>query len=600
MVRLSLKARSGIAAASILFLVLSGIAPLLLEPGISAASHSQCSDGIDNDNDARTDYPQDSNCDSIDDRFEGEGTSAVFVSITDRKDEIQQGDTLIYVISLLQQRQDYRNVTVDLHLPPEVDLLGVSDGGQISEERVRWDNVTLARNATKQITVQARVRTTARVGTLVLARVSTEGTLSTDTTRITGPQIYPAKPAFEVSVTDGQKFTSTQAYLTYVLRAENVSGRERTVRVQALIPASVTVEESPAGADFEGHKISWGMITFQPDERREFTFRVRVPERVTDYLPLLTRVVVDGVSASDSTVVRTGYPSGGLTLSLSADHNAIARGDLLTYTILVRNETDHVATSAAVNASLPLYGEFVSITEGGFWDGRTVHWRNLQIAPRSTRTLTYVVRIRPDAPIGNRLYVTAEADGWKDGMHNVVSDRSDNLAKETDRGSGARRITQRGVLRKVADSTEVLPGGHVRYTVYVRNTLAHSISDAVVTDRFNPSFLTVIDRGGATISSAGELQWEVPVLQPGQEWSQSYVLGVLPEVAHGTVISNIARITGTDIADAAVNERVSVSQIGIVSELPAAGAPLDALASLLMLPMALGPALLQRRKMRAC
>lgn len=591
--------RCGIAAFSILFLALSGIAPLLLGPSSSSATHSQCSDGLDNDRNGRTDFPQDFSCDSIDDNFEGTGTSAVFVSITDGKEHIRPGDSMIYIVSLLHQREDFKNVDVDLHVPAEVDLLGVDGGGRILEDRVVWDNVTLQKNITKKLTVQARVRTTARPGLLVVARVASEGTVATDTTRVKGPQVY-VEPPFRVTVNDGRDFAPTQAILQYVITAQNLTGSDRVVRVQALVPASAVVDAFQAGASYEGHKITWQNVPFAPGELREFTFSLRIPERLQNFHRFYTRVLVDGVSAVDTTVIRTGFPMHALRVGLSSNRETAAHGDLITYEVLVQNTVPELATAAAINGSLPIYSEFVSVTEGGFWDGRSIHWRNIQIAPLGQRSLRYTVRVRADAPLGARLISSADADGAKDGILTTVVREGESVASIVeDDGTMPTSSERLGrvLLQKTADVTEVLPGGSVRYTVTVRNVLLHPIGDAVVTDRFNPSFFTVIDNGQASVISEGELEWKVPALAPGQTWQRSYILGVRGEVPHGTTMSNIAHITGSSVADASYQERVTVTQTGIVAELPSTGAPLDVFVTLLLFPLALGPALLQRRLM---
>lgn len=596
MARPTLPARAGIATSSILFLILSGVAPLLLSSDVGFAAHAQCSDGLDNDHNRRTDFPQDGSCDSIDDDFEGQGTSAVFVSVTDGKDGVRAGDSLIYIISLVQQREDWKNVTVDFHIPAEVDLLGVSDGGDVSERTVVWNTVTLEKNIAKRMTVQARVRTTAPQGHLVVARVSTEGTVATDVTRVKGPAVFPQEAPFRVTITDHRDFVSTQSHLTFILTGKNLTGEERTVRVAALLPTQVVLDDIPADARLENRKLVWDNVTFGPQEERRFSFTVRIPERLQNYHPIYTRALVDGVSASDTTVIRTGFPMHALDVHISANHDAIARGDILTYTVDVENTTSQVATAAAVNASLPIYGEFVSVTEGGFWDGRSIHWRKLQIAPHGTRTLTYAIRIRPDAPIGNRLLASTDADGAKDTVFSIVSERTNDTDTGNLRHARSPRSEQRGLFGKHADHSEVLPDGQIRYTITVLNVLLHPIRDAVVTDRFNPSQLTVMNAGNARIESSGTLEWTVPELAPGQEWSVRYVLAVLPEVPHGTRIRNIARITGSDITDATVSERVSVTQTGVVAVLPPTGAPLDVAMALLLFPLALGPAWLQRRR----
>src|SRR5688572_28191627 len=77
------------------------IAPLsMLSPTVSA-NHVQCSDGIDNDNDGKTDFPQDPQCADNEDNSEGDqAAGSMVLTVTDNKTTIKAGDTMIYLITL--------------------------------------------------------------------------------------------------------------------------------------------------------------------------------------------------------------------------------------------------------------------------------------------------------------------------------------------------------------------------------------------------------------------------------------------------------------------------------------------------------------------
>ncbi len=595
MENVTLRTRRSIAFLAVAFLTLSGALPALLQPGMSLANHSQCSDGVDNDANGRFDYPQDLSCDSLDDQYEGEGNSAVFATITDGKDTITAGDTSIYVITLLQQRDAVKDVWVEMHVPAEVDLISADRGGQITDKTIRWNTLALQNNTPLRLTVQSRVKTTARMDSLVVARVTTDGGMTaTDTTKVRNDVNVPFEKIFDVSLTDGRDFIETQASVVYKLSATNRTNDERVARVQVFIPDNIVLAGAPAGAQYDGHKLTWNAVVFRPNERIDFAFSTRIPERLQNYRPIYVRARVGNETASDTTVIRTGFPENGLNVSLKADRTEAKRGDIIHYTVTVRNETDKLATMAAVNASLPIYSEFLDVSDGGQWDGSTIHWRNMQIAAGSERTLGYRVRVRDDAPQGGKLLATVDASGSKDSLNITVSDRttvSTNTAQRPSRSST--------LLRKVADRSEMLPGGTVRYTIMVQNVLLHVIDDAVVTDRFDPQFLSIADSGNAQIVGQGEMQWKVPALQPGQRWETSYVLSISKNAPNGYIVKNIARITGTDVNDAAFSERVIITQTGVMTHLPATGAPFDILVGLFLSPLALATALVQRRLIAA-
>lgn len=587
-----------VAAATVLFLALSGVAPLLLSIETSFADRAQCSDGVDNDGNGFVDFPQDPACSSLDDPLESLTQNPVFMTLTDGKDEIRAGDSLIYVITMVQQREDLRDVSVDFTVPAEIDLLSADRGGDIQGYTIHWSHLALQNNVILRLTVQARVKATAPIGRLIVARATlADGTVALDSTRVTSSDISPIVQPFRASITDGHDFIQSQADLVYTLTGQNISNTDRTTKVQVFIPDNVILTGIPPLATYDGHTLTWDNVPFHPGETHVFTFSVHIPSRLRNYRPIYMRALVGSALATDNTVILNGFPGNVLGVSISADRPEAAPGDLITYTVGLQNPTNAVATAAQADASLPLYGQFVSVTEGGFWDGRAVHWRNLQIAPGGTRSLQYTVRVREDAPAGGRLIAEATADGAKDSVvTNIVGV-----------GQGQRFVPppvsvpyappSHVLLRKTSDRSEAIPGGRIRYTVMVQNVLLHPINEAVVSDSFDPTYLSIVDRGDAVVAHSGEMRWIVPSLAPGQVWQTSYVLAVSKDAPQGISINNIARISGSDVADASFSERVTVTQTGILRELPSTGAAMDAFVALLLLPLASMPAMIQRRRM---
>ena len=596
----SLSPRIAVAALSAVFLGLSGLTPVLLAVHNAAANHSECSDGLDNNRDGHIDFPQDTGCISLDDLHEGTGPTATFVTITDGRDTIRPGDSSIYVISLIQQREEFKDVSVTLHIPAYVDIISSDDGGVIQGEYVRWDHVTLAYNVSKKLTVQSRVKSTTPIGTLVVAEVTSDLSRTTDTTATVGPNAFPMIQPFGVSITDGKTYVASETNLTYVITAQNLTRDPRTTIVQALIPQSVNLLAIPNAASYAGHKLVWNDVAFAPGEEKKLSFEVHVPRR-QNYYPIYLRALAGSATASDNTVIYTGFVPGVLDLSISADKSQARPGDLITYTVIVTNPTNQLATAAKIDAAMPIYGEFVSVTEGGFWDGKTIHWLGMQIAPQGKRVLNFTVRVRSDAPIGKQLQGTATTDGITDGTTTTVALYSIGAGGRNSYISGNGYVApapQTAVLlRKTADRSEVVPGGTVGYTITVQNTLLHVIRSAVVTDSFNPTYLSVQNTGNASVMGQGLMQWKLPDLAPGQIWTAHYTLAIAKNAPHALSVNNIARITGPDVGDASINERVTITRTGVMTQLPATGAPMDILLALMFSPLALAGAFAQRRLM---
>ena len=89
--------------------------------------------------------------------------------------------------------------------------------------------------------------------------------------------------------------------------------------------------------------------------------------------------------------------------------NPVALGELLTYTLYVRNDDSQIR-SVDVRAYIDENTTFDSATYGGYRDGEVIRWDALRIPARSSRSFTMRVRVRSSAPTGVPIKLTVRAD----------------------------------------------------------------------------------------------------------------------------------------------------------------------------------------------
>ncbi len=554
------------------------------------ASHSQCSDAKDNDADGRVDYPQDDDCESLDDDYEGIGLNGNFITITDGKESVQPGGNMVYVITLKQQRQDARIVNIELHLPNQGNIVSASDSGDVRNGYVRWTNVSVYKNVTRTLTVNANVNPDAPVGKYMIARAIVEGQEATDTTLV---ENYVAVPAdhYRVSITDGREFITPGQNLTYTVRVKNTSSATKTTDVRASMPFMSEYLTISDGGVRDNYNVTWRAVTLEPGQEGVFSFTVLVDRNAVDRYGIRARAYAGTISALDETVVRFGLPYDAITTSISDNRNTAAIGQLITYVVKVTNSSDTVGTQVYVNGSLPQYGEFVSATEGGVTDGINVRWHIIQIAPHDTRTLSYTVRVRSDAPLDALLSAGAVADGMNG---QIARDVTKVAALSSESGIASDDV----IFRKTADRSEAVPGGSIRYTLFVKNTLDHVISDAVIIDRFDTQYLSFVsaDNMQNLISqSGGHMEWKVPVLKPGEAWQTTYILAVAANAPTGLELDNVATLRGSDVSNISLTERVRTNSSGVMGDFPSTGAGMDMILAFLMGIPALAATRLQRK-----
>ncbi len=562
----------------------SGLFSLTTEH-VGAADRAQCADGIDNDTDGRVDYPQDDDCESLDDDFEGRGTSGLFISVRDDKETVAPGGAITYAITLKQQRDDARVINISLNVPYQVTMASASDGGALSPGRVTWTNVSVYKNVTRTLTVQANLDPNTPEGHLIVARAIAQGTEATDTTLVERT-VAPDTQALKVSLTDGKEYARPGEILNYTLKVRNDSTLSNKSNVSLEVPWNAEFLSATDGYRKKTNNITWPNVTFEPKEEKTFQFSVKLDDRVQDRFVYRTRAYAGIANAVDQTIIRVGLPYNSITSSITDNRSTVEVGQELTYVATIRNNSDVVGTNVSIDASIPHYAEFVSASEGGKFDGTNIRWLIFQIAPNDSREVKYVIRVRPDAPLGSQLLAGISADGSSDRDTTQVVQKS-NEGK-----------VQSVLLRKGVDRSEVVPGGHIRYTLYVRNTLDHPIADAMIVDRFDAQYMSYVSTdspGDLTKQMPGQLEWRVPVLQPGQTWQASYVLEVAPDAPNGFDLNNIASISGRDVSGVALSEKVRTVATAVFTDFPTTGFGLDTAMALALGVLSLGITGIHRR-----
>lgn len=555
----------------------------------TGAAHSECSDGRDNDSDSKVDYPQDDDCETLDDSFEGVGTSGNFITVTDGKETISPSGSVVYIITLKQQRDTSRTVNIQMHLPHQSNIVSASDGGSVSPDFIRWTNVSLYKNTTRTLQVHSNVSPDAKVGQFLVTRVLVDGAEATDTTLV---ENYVPQPSdiYQVSVSDGKEYIKPGQNLTYTVRVRNTSSKSATNDVRLNFPSTTYFISSSDGSRRDSYNVVWPNVTLAGGEQRLFTATVQIDPAARDRQTISARANVGAANATDQTVIMVGLPYNSISTSISDNRSTAEVGQLLTYTVKVtNNDPDVLGTNIALSAGLPMYGQFEDATGGGYYDGSNVRWLVMELAPKQTRSLTFSVRIRPDAPLGAILSASAVSDG-------ITGAMSRDTTKIVSVSSGD--TSSSVFFRKVSDRGEAFPGGRIRYTLTVRNTLDHAITDAAIFDRYDGQYLSLetFDRPQDLASqSDGNMKWTVPVLQPGESWQTTYVLSVAENTPAGVDLDNVATIRGSDLDELSLSEKVRTVSADVMRDFPETGGAMDAILGLILAFGAFGATATQRR-----
>lgn len=547
---------------------------------------TECSDGIDNDGDARTDYPEDEGCHSLEDDSEGPSYRGVFVTLTDQEDEVHPNGHLTYTITLSNDRDDVKLVDVSFLMPHQTNLISASNTPHRDGVFLRWNDVVVEPGVLKKLYVNISVHARVEPELLLVAEVNVQGEKATDTTRVTLDDYVPFRIAPQIVVDNGKAYAEPSEILTYRITARNNDQDDRKFTLRTQLPANLIFMEATGPFSLDNRDLEWRNLVLRPQEKVEFLLRGYVERDAEDFTVIRLRVSAGAELATDTTTVMTG-PKTSESVSLSDGHETAKPGEQLTYEVSVSNDTNVLATEVDINFALPSFAEFVSADGGGYWTGDRVRWHNMTVSPNGRRAFYVTARVRSDAPLGEQLRAVVDVRGTQAIDVTEVSTQSI--------GAAIKPVNQNTLVSKVASNREVRPGDTVTFTVTVRNTTDRPLSNVKVDDRMDLRYMKVLNSQGGQ-AQGDSIIWTIPSLNPGQTWTKQYTVQVLPTTPHGTVIKNIVTVSGKGLETLSLTERVTTTQIGVVRKLPPTGAAWDAIFLALISTFGIFGTALQSRK----
>ncbi len=357
---------------------------------------------------------------------------------------------------------------------------------------------------------------------------------------------------FGLSISDDTEVIIPGKTLRYVAVVRNAGRSLETEDIRISLPTSVEVlSVSPEGFRERTHTILWRQQTLAPQEKKFFSILVRTDARTTDDVHLKATLFTSTGHASDTTVVRlTGEERDVVSVRIS-DGVTVAKSDEhLTYVIQAGNSGNSPAVLANVSAALPLYSEFVASSHGGIWDSSNVRWKSIDIAPHSVRELSFTIRVRPDAPNDAVLLASVQGD--------------DHIAY--DRTSIGESFTEDTFIpdvriRRTVNAFNPVPGGSVRFSLFIKNSTNSTLRSVRVTESFDPSKFDVYKKASIAgkVNDNGTIEWVIPVLKPNETQRITYTLNLAKSVRFGEKITTIARVDGIDRYAAISSYKFTVS-----------------------------------------
>ena len=362
------------------------------------------------------------------------GTCNLSLNLNDSTGDVDPSQTFTYSVVLTNlNAATASNVTATLSLDNDVSLVSVSDGGTGNNSLVTWNGLVIPGNGSK--TVSAVVRVNANVGSSDVLTASAQACNGSDSesTDVGGT----ADRNISLEIDDSPDPVNAGDRLRYSLRLHNNSSSSQRVDVTAYLDEDTRYRSSTEGGRSRGTStVEWENIDVGANGERTLEMTVDVAVNARDGDTLYMRARTDGDDDSETTRVRNGSiippiippivpPVPGvqnLMIDKVADRNEVQPGSLVAYTVTVRNSTAQMINSLTLTDTFP--AELLSIQEaaGGSASASQITWTIPELAPNTSRVVSYRARVSPSArhgqTIANAATVTAGSISVTD-RHNV-------------------------------------------------------------------------------------------------------------------------------------------------------------------------------------
>lgn len=388
--------------------------------------------------------------------------------------------------------------------------------------------------------------------------------------------------------------------LFYDLEVKNTGADPYVGPLTVTLTSLAFFPEVPTGAQqTDTHTLLWPSVTINPGATFTAAFRGQVIDRVPQNGSVGAVVNVGVISVKDTTTVNaTGGQALPLSVTITDHKTTVDQGTIVTYDVNVTNRSPSIIPAVDLAVSLPTAVNFQGASNDGSYAAGTVTWPVFSLASFGTRHVTITARVIPTTPTGTTLQTRATANGVS-GSDTTTVNGTPIAPTPVPVPFVPGRVIPRANGRMVtstSDVSEIMPGGTVRVTVTVKNTMNVPVKNLTLSTAYDPIYLKVIDNSRLySVVERGRLSGVLPPLDPGQS-VQALITFKAPDGVDDPPVPIVSVIEGLDAEAASAVQRTSVVVVNVLGALPVTGGPIDLFVALLAgFPAAAGAFLVRKR-----
>jgi uncharacterized repeat protein (TIGR01451 family) len=512
--------------------------------------------------------------------------------------KVEPGDTLSYTLTIVNSGTSLADkVLVTDAVDPNVDFVNAGQGGvyNATTRTVTWSNATtpallqvaLGPTAAVTLTFAVKVKSPMANGTPICNQALLASEELTAAQKTDNPQTPVVGDATCVTVFSAPDLSNTSKtvndvnglpvrpghVLSYAISIPNTGNAPATnVIVTDVVDASLTSVTVGQGGVYNAltRTITWsaattpGLASLAPGATMGLTFSATVVKpldggtKIANQASLSSAELPVPVLSDDPTTTTIDDPTvvtvtatpdlvGSTKTVVDPNGGDVEPGDLLNWTLTLRNSGDAVAKAVVVSDVVDVNLQNVVVLDGGVYNAatRTITW-NVPLVPLTPAgdvvlrfTAQVVTPLKNATKISNQgsvkvgpapAVLTDDPKTPAAGDPTVVVVASKpNLSEMTKTVAGA------------LPSKKVGPGTLLTYTISLPNTGTEDAQDLVVTDVVDPSLEAVVALDGGTYNGTTRtISWKIPSLKVGGKATLRFSAQVKADVKNGELISNQA------------------------------------------------------------
>jgi uncharacterized repeat protein (TIGR01451 family) len=463
---------------------------------------------------------------------------AVVLTVTKSVDRTLaiKGDILTYTISYLNTGGMISDAELIDELPANVTFVQASDGGRLQGGVVRWTLGQIPTGGSGDVKLVVKISETGpdsfTLTNVALVRSTSDPTVQFRSnpvqTLVGKAAISVEKRVDRTEVKPGEKVTFTISYRnTGSLELNGITLTDSLP--QGLSPLSVT-----GGAQIDGGKVSWNIDRLLPGTSGTVSLIAQVDEGISSERRI-SNIAIIAVryppAEAQSTVEILVKPDRKPVFDLSkvSSRQSVSPGDVITYTIKLRNTGSAPATNVVITDLLPPQLEYIGAGDYDPSTGRLKIEVGTLSASSDELTFQYTAK------------VASSLSGEIGSITNTATvSCSEGITATT---FSSVKVKPALTLRKSADKEYVSSNELVTYTITYRN-VGGTASDVVVMDRLPEKAIFVeadprgnFDEGTSTIS------WHLNRIEAGEGGDLKVTVRIAQSAVDGMVLKNMAHMS---------------------------------------------------------